>query len=388
MQHLLSPQRINCWCTYLVLVLVNIAYCPGIIHTPYYKLIMAIIISAIAISISVNLKGNLNFALSLYLYYGAFALLLCGVTFLFSDIFIFNATLNIFLTITCFLLGYCSREHSKDFILKCLKIYTVSALFLGLYSVYTNLGGFIITEQYVFKLKNSSGVLLGTAIVLSIFIIDSAKNKLQTLIWNFITLLLCACLLTFRCRTAIVAIAIFCIVYAYKKRILHNILKKPLTVLLCIILISTLFYFDIIPYNFIYDSLFANTDTSSLDSISSGRLSHYDLALQVFFNDPIFGSTSQNVHLPSIDNFVINILGRYGLNGALLMFPPYILAWIVCLHGIVRQPVQNSYPFFSLLIICLVSFTESPFPFGPGTPVVCAWFLLGWWYKSSKLKVI
>lgn len=343
--------------------------------------------TAIIISITLNIKRNFRFAASLYIYYGTFAILFCGIVFLFSGIFVFNVTFNIFLTITCFLLGYCNPENNKDFIIRCMKIYTISALFLGLYSVYTNLGGFIISEQYAFKLKNSSGVLLGTAIILCIFIISSLpKRKSQLLIWIAIALLLFACLLTFRCRTAIIAVTITYLIFAYRKRILHNLLKKPLTLIFGTIIIILMLSFNLIPIDYIYASLFANTDTSSIDSITSGRIGYYNMALQIFYNDPIFGNSSQNLYLPSIDNFIINILGRYGINGAILIFPPYILAWIICLHGLLRSPIQDSYPFFALLIICLTSFTESPFPFGPGTPIICAWFLLGWWYKSSKLN--
>ena len=156
--------------------------------------------------------------------------------------------------------------------------------------------------------------------------------------------------------------------------------------LLCVVAVFMLFYFDFAPIDFVYDALFANTDTSSLNSITSGRLTHYDKALQIFSNDPIFGSSSQNINLPSIDNFAINILGRYGIIGALLMFPPYLFTLIICIYGIIYQPIERAYPFFAILIIFLTSFTESPFPFGPGTPVICAWFLLGWWYKVSKIR--
>lgn len=387
MTSIFSRQTISRWCTYIVLVLVNIAYCPGIILTTNYSIIIAVIVMAIVISISLNIKEDFIFAVSLYLYYGTFAMLLCCIVFLFSDVFLLNATSNIFLTITCFLFGYCNYDYDKEFITKCMKIYAVSALLLGLYSVSTNLGGFVITEQYAFKLKNSSGVLLGTAIILCVFILTATKHKAQTIFWTIVVLLLSACLLTFRCRTAIIAVMISFFIIAYRSNLLLGILQRPLMLLSCLVIVVILFYLNLIPLNFIYDSLFANTDTSNLDSISSGRLTHFDRALQVFYNDPILGSSSQNIHLHSIDNFIINILGRYGIIGGLLMFPPYILAVVICIHGIRHNSFQELYPFFALLIIMLTSFTESPFPFGPGTPVICAWFLLGWWFKASTLGI-
>ena len=86
---------------------------------------------AIVLSLVLNLKRDLFLAISLYLCYGVFALLLCSIVFIFSGVFIFNVSSNIFLTITCFLLGYCCEEHSENFIRRCMKIYVLAALFLG-----------------------------------------------------------------------------------------------------------------------------------------------------------------------------------------------------------------------------------------------------------------
>lgn len=386
MESVCSQQMISNWCTYIVLILVNIAYCPGIILTSNYNIVMAIIMTAIAVSIAINIKEDITFAASLYLYYSVFALLLCSIVFLFSDVFLFNATINIYLTITCFLFGYCNNEYNEDFIIKCMKFYILSALFLGLYSVSTNLGGFVIAEQYAFSLKNSSGVLLGTAIVLNIFVLFTAKTKVQYIFWTTVVILLSACLLTFRCRTSIIAVCIAFLIIEYKRNMLLRLLQRPLILLFCVTIAILLYVSGTIPVDFIYDALFANTDTSDLNSITSGRLTHFDRALKVFYNDPILGSSSQKINLPSIDNFIINVLGRYGIIGALLMFPPYIFAFVICAYGIIYKSAHESYPFFALLLLLFTSFTECPFPFGPGTPVICAWFLLGWTYKASQLK--
>lgn len=386
MSSIFSQRTISHWCTYLVLILVNISYCPGIILTTNYKIIMAFIMMAIIVSISINIKDDIIFAASLYLYYGVFALLLCSIVFLFSNVFLFSTTINIYLTITCFLFGYCNNDYNENFINKCMIVYILSALFLGLYSVYTNIGAFEITEQYAFSLKNSSGVLLGTAIILTIFVILSAKTKAQYIFFATVAVLLCACLLTFRCRTSIIAVCIASIVFIYKKNMLLELLQRPFILLSFVAIVICLYVLGAIPIDYIYDALFSNTDTSDLDSVTSGRLTIFKRALNVFYNDPLLGSSSQNINLPSIDNYIINVLGRCGIIGALLMFPPYIFTFILCAYGILNKSADELYPYFSLLIILLTSFTECPFPFGPGTPVICAWFLLGWSYKASQLK--
>lgn len=387
MRSVFSLERLSSICVYIVLILVNVSYCPGIILTPNYKIVMAVIMTAIGISLALNLFKDLMYAISLYIYYGVFALTVCCITFLFYDVFIFSATSNIFLTITCFLLGYSCYDHSPGFIEKCMRVYALSALFLGMYSVFINLGGFIISEQYAFSVKNSSGVLLGTAIILCAFILNSTEKKIETRIWIMIMVLLSACLLTFRCRTSILSVFLSLIYYLHRRRVLVTLLQKnPLTMLSVVGLLAIAWLLDLLPFEFIYDSLFANKDTSSLDSVMSGRLSTYDKGMKVFSESPILGNALLRRHLPPIDNFIISNLSYNGIIGAILMFPPYIFTWAICLKGMLKRSATDLYPFLALFLICITSFTEGSYPFGPGTPVVCAWFLLGWIYKSSLLR--
>lgn len=386
MENLLLFKKLNNLCIYLILILVNISYCPGIILTPYYKLTIAIIMAAIVLSLVLNLKRDLFFAVSLYLYYGVFALLICSIVFIFSGVFIFNVSNNIFLTITCFLLGYCCKEHNENFIRKCMKIYILSALFLGVYSVYENLGGFIISSQYAFAVKNSSGVLLGTAIILCVFMINQTYRKLNLILWTIVFLLLCVCLLTFRCRTAIISVFFAILYFLYKKNLLIVILQNPLVLLFLCIVLFIVNILGLFPIDFIYDSLFANKDINSVDSITSGRLSTYEVGLQTFLESPFLGNALLNKQLPPVDNFIIGHLTFYGIIGAILVFPPYIYTWFICLKGMVKEASNNLYPFLCLFLLCMTSFTEGPYPFGPGTPVVCGWFLIGWFFKKNKLS--
>ena len=390
MKLIFSPQFISRWCIYIVLVLVNIAYCPGIILTPNYKIVMALIMGAIIISLSLTIYKEWHFALSLYLYYGTYALLISSIAFIFSGIFIFQASQNIYIAISCFLLGYCVTNQSEDFIYKCMKLYVLAALFLGLYSVYINLGSFIIADTYAFSVKNSSGVLLGTAIIINAFILlkaNNISNKLLKIIWSIALILLIICLLTFRCRTAIVSVTLALLFLLYRLKAVKQIIQRPLFMLVITIAMVLVFYLDIIPIDFIYNSLFSNKNINNLDSITSGRLSTYDIGLDIFSRSPIFGNAALGYKLPPIDNFIIVNLTYYGIIGALLVFPPYVYVWYKCLRGLFNNNPSNLYPFLTLFIICMSSFTEGPYPFGPGTPVMCAWFLVGYWTKNNRYYV-
>lgn len=390
MKLIITSQFISRWCIYVVLVLVNIAYCPGIILTPNYKIVMALIMGAIIISLSLTIYKEWHFVLSLYLYYGTYALLISSIAFIFSGIFIFQASQNIYIAISCFLLGYCVTNQSEDFIYRCMKFYVLAALFLGLYSIYINLGSFTITDTYAFSVKNSSGVLLGTGVILNTFLLQetsTTNNRFSIIIWSITLILLITCLLTFRCRTAIISVTLSLLYLLYRLKVMRKIIQRPVFLLAIIIGLIVTFYFNFTPWEYIYDSLFSNKDTSNLNGITSGRLSTYKIGLDVFSQNLILGNAALGHKLPPIDNFIIGNLTYYGIIGALLMFPPYVYVWYMCMRGLFKNAPSNLYPFLSLFIICMSSFTEGPYPFGPGTPVMCAWFLLGYWTKNNRYCV-
>lgn len=376
-------RRLGNICIYIVLILVNISYCPGIILTSNYNIMIAIITFAMVLNLVLNLGKDWFYGISMYIYYGLFSLIICSIVFLFNDVFIFQDTFNIYLSITCFLTGYCAFNHELYFIDRCKKIFVLSSLFLGLYSVINNLGAFTITEQYAFSIKNSSGVLLASGIIICMFIINKSSKFIHHIFWGAIMVLLCLCLLTFRSRAAIISVLISMIIYLYKRKVLLSVLKNPFVLILFSILLLLIYIFDIIHIDYIYDSLFANKDVSSLDSVTSGRLSTYKKGLQVFNECPLLGNALLNKHLPPIDNFIISQLSHFGMMGLLLLLPAYLFVWYICIFGIIKSRIDDLLPYLLLFIICMISFTEGPFPFGPGSAVFCAWFMYGWWKKRA-----
>lgn len=376
-------RRLGNVCIYIVLILVNISYIPGVILTSNYNIIIAFIMFAMALNLIMNIGNDWFYGISMYIYYGLFALIICSIIFLFNDVFIFQDTYNIYISITCFLTGYCALNHEMYFIERCKKIFVLSSLFLGLYSVYNNLGAFKITEQYAFAIKNSSGVLLASGIVICMFIINKSSKFIQYFIWGAIIILLCLCLLTFRSRAAILSVFVSMMIFLYKSKLLLSIIKNPFVLTLFSSLLLLIYIFDIIVIDYIYNSLFTNTNISSLNSVTSGRLRTYEIGLQVFNQCPLLGNALLNKHLPVIDNFIIYQLSNYGMMGLLLLLPAYLFVWYICISGIIKSKIEDLLPYLLLLILCMISFTESPFPFGPGSSVFCAWFMYGWWKKRS-----
>lgn len=374
---------ISRWSIYLVLILVNISYCPGIILTPNYKNIVLIVTFLVGLNIGLNIKSCFNFAFKSLFFYALAALLYCSIIYLIFGIFLFQNTNNIFLAFICFLFGYSTPIRNKEFIYGCMTVFSVAALFLGLYSIFTNLGSFVISEQYAFQVKNSSGVLLESAIISCAFIINQTDNR-ANFIWIGIMVLLFVCLLTFRCRTGIIAVICALTYFLYKSEILSKVIRNPFWGILSIIIIA-LILTETIQFDYLYDSLFANKDVNSIDDITSGRLSTYEQGLRVFYENELLGNSILNYNLPPIDNFVISNLVYYGLLGSLLVIPIYIYIWSITVIGMIKNKGESLLPFLLMFILCITSFTEGPYPFGPGTPVIFGWFILGWYYKNREV---
>lgn len=374
---------ISRWSIYLVLILVNISYCPGIILTPNYKNIVLIVIFLVGLNIGLNIKSCFNFAFKPLFFYALAALLYCSIIYLIFGIFLFQNTNNIFLAFICFLLGYSTPIRNKEFIYGCMKVFSVAALFLGLYSIFTNLGSFVISEQYAFQVKNSSGVLLESAIISCAFIINQTDNRAKFL-WIGIMVLLFVCLLTFRCRTGIIAVICALTYFLYKSEILSKVIRNPFWGIFPLIIVA-LILTETIQFDYLYDSLFANKDVNSIDDITSGRLSTYEQGLRVFYENELLGNSILNYNLPPIDNFVISNLVYYGLLGSLLVIPIYIYIWYITVIGMIKNKGESLLPFLIMFILCITSFTEGPYPFGPGTPVIFGWFILGWYYENREV---
>jgi membrane protein len=298
----------------------------------------------------------------------------------------FQQSFNFYLCIICFSLGYFAPNCDRSKIKTILAIYCFSSLSMGLYSVLRNVGSFLITDEYAVLLKNSSGVLVATGSIIAFYLSLQTKGK-SVFFWLIVALLNFLCLLVFRARSAILATIIVYLIMAIKTlRAPDNIYSRRY-VLGLIIIIVALSIIDILPMGFIYDALLQNKDTSDVESLSSGRTVMFDRAMYYFYRDPIAGLLSTNDKLQSVDNFVVNQLGRYGLIGMITNIPIYIFVWIVVIRGIIKSSVSNGLQYFALLILCIVSLTESPFPFGPGTPCVCAYVLWGIALNQSQNSV-
>lgn len=379
-----SLAKLNHLLIYLILILVNVAYLPQIVESSYYSIVTTVITGLVVSCVLFNFFRYSGVIFTLIVPYVSVCLLVSSIVFFIYDEFIFTAVLNVILSIICFIVGYTVRNPSEDLINKCINLFIFSAIFMGLFSVYHILGRFEISIGYAFLAKNSSGVLLGTAAVLSLYKLIVSRTLNYKLIYSISFFVSLVCLITFRCRSAMVALILIICVVMYKNRhSIFKILRNPMAFLSVLALFFCIFYFNIISFDYIYSSFFENKDVSDLNSVSSGRLDLYQIGLSSFYKDFVFGNISIGASLPTLDNYIINVLSRYGFVGGLLLFPIYFYLWVICFRGLKRVPFNKVYPFVCLLLLLIVSLFESTYPFGPGTPVICAFYLLGIHFKNN-----
>lgn len=293
----------------------------------------------------------------------------------FYDYFYFSTSINFYLSFFIFSIGYTIKGATKSRILKLMAFFSLSACAMGLYSVLKNVGTFQVLDIYAILLKNSSGVILTLGILFSITIAVNTSPKTYSLFWCIVSLILFASLLTFRARSATIGIlsvgAIVCC------KVVLSRSSRKIIVLSILGIIYLLVSYGIISLDMLFDSLTSNKDITNAEDFSSGRTVMFDIALQYFNRDPIAGAMSTTDSIRSIDNAIINILGRYGFIGLLTQGIPYFYVWFITLKNIVIKSTSQAIPYYALLILCIVSLTEAPFPFGPGTACMGAYLILG-----------
>ena len=133
--------------------------------------------------------------------------------------------------------------------------FSILTLFVGLMQILTNLGGFVILDQYLTDNKNALGVMLSTSAVIFLFLgTRNTNNKLSRIIWLGLLLTTFVVLLTIRARTSTLTTIILVLYFFYLR-----ISQKHLIIYLIFaffFLISFLLFSPDFILDYIYNSFF------------------------------------------------------------------------------------------------------------------------------------
>lgn len=237
----------------------------------------------------------------------------------------------------------------------------IFAIYIGDFRTWFN------AKTYIYEQKNSAAQIIGCTIIISAFLIKSSRkwlNVIRYLILVFMFLIIVA----MQSRAAIISLIVTAIVYYFI--VLRGKKRVFITILLFAVLLMALNSELLLKY-VVKAFIFNSRQTKNLDNFTSGRLSHFVNAWELFKEHPIIGTGHNRV-----DNLYLCVLSDVGLVG----FIPVIVLWITRIIKNVIFYFRYRTP-FAVCVLCLTvfylceSFAEAYPPFGPGVCAFMFWLI-------------
>jgi hypothetical protein len=255
-------------------------------------------------------------------------------------------------------------------------------LYVGLMQVFTNVGGFVILDQYHTDNKNSLGVMLSTGAIIFLFMALNSQGKpIVKVIFYVLAVLTFVVLLTIRARAASVTTILMLLYVLYehfkgKNFILYLGVGLVLLVIVYLVLPSA-------SKEFVYNSFFQNYEGSD---VTGGRAERNRAALEVLAYSPLLGNLKQNVTVGWVHNYPLNKMFEYGL---VFAFPILLLYLYLLFHSAVKTIRSDNHNtcnigYYLLIIPFIISMVEPTFPFGPGTATVFNFIMFGMALKYAE----
>lgn len=248
-------------------------------------------------------------------------------------------------------------------------------LFVGLMQVFTNVGGFVILDQYETDNKNSLGVMLVSGCFAFLVLgMNSNSKRIVRLLWFALAVLSMVVLLTIRARAATLTGGMMFLYVLYerykgKNFFIYFLLAVFVAVIVYLVLPSSV-------KDFIYNSFFQNYEEGD---ITSGRSERNAAVLDFLSYHLLLGNLNQNTQIGWIHNYPLNRTFEFGL---VFVFPILLLYLFIMGKAIVKTIQSDNHNNFNigyylLLIPFVISMAEPTFPFGPGTATVFNFITFG-----------
>lgn len=285
-----------------------------------------------------------------------------------------------------FILGFQIKLSEKEVMYYSL-LYSIFIFITGFSQVMTNIGAFVIMEQYMVSAKNNVACMIAIGIVLSFYWSISNINKLYRIVFGSLVVVLYVIIFTIRGRAGTLASVISCLILTFHYILKNNVntTKVFIRIILCLLLlIVMLAYLGKLTMigEFIYDSLFM----SYSGDITSGRGERNMDSLNLIFDNLFFGRIGKDINVEWVHNYVLRIFSDYGIIvGGLLSIPYFFLLGKI--YKNIKCSTQITLPLLGniiLLIPFVMSMFEPTYPYSPGSVVLFPFFLYGVSYQSRK----
>lgn len=257
--------------------------------------------------------------------------------------------------------------------------YAIATIFVMLLvTLYYN-KGFSISGTYTIPGKNYNGVSLSNAVLILLALAIKQKNLVKQGLFILLALFGVFLLLVIRNRSSLVGLALLAVIASvYILFSKHYVIRRYLLVfgfigLLAIVAIPQI-------RDFIFKSLLADKNLTSLNSISANRITQYIDAWSSFLKYPLFGTSFRPEIIPfDPHNYIFYILYNYGIIIGIPFILLYVSLYVLLLSIILKK--ENS--LISILVVMLlfvnlfVSNVEYTYPYGPGTAQIIMWVFIG-----------
>lgn len=295
---------------------------------------------------------------------------------------------NIMIPSLALVIGYSSSMSSERFILL-FKFYGVLLLIVSVDLIVNNIGGLQITDDYKIVSKNALGAMIASYIVGVLpLLFQTSIRKYERVVFSCLLFVFFLSLLTIRARASTMTVVFSMLIFVYvlyrngrkEQPKLARKMKRLFLIALGGILLSVSTLEVVQQY--IYDSLFQNVESD----VTTGRMERNAVAISFIENNLFMGRLVNQENFAWIHNYALRVLAEYGLWGGLVYIYIYLYVIVEVLRSVMSRGLFNlqSIGGFVMLPPIMLSFVEPLFPYGPGTSVFFAYFVLGYSFKQHE----
>lgn len=293
---------------------------------------------------------------------------------LFGRRIMLNDIRSILICLIAIMIGWQMDLDKKRFYIMLL-VFASLTLFVGLMQVVTNVGGFVILDQYQADNKNSLGVMLVTSGIIYLVLALNAKSKRIVQIGLFaLVVFALVILLTIRARAATLTIGIVLLYIFYERFKGKNFVFYLLIGVFVVVMI-----FLFMPESIKQYVLASFTQNYEGGDITAGRASRNRDALAYLSQHIWLGNIRREIDIPQIHNYPLNRTFEFGIVFAFPILLLYLYLLINTTVKTIKSDNRNTQNigYYLLLIPFIISMAEPTFPFGPGTATVFNFITFG-----------
>lgn len=292
---------------------------------------------------------------------------------------------GVILAFVFFLIGY-GQTWSRNQFAWIIIIYAVSVAIATGMQIVTNIGGFVIIDQYIDYGKNTLGVMTASAAI-SCLILAVEQDKKFRILGCILFFVLLFFTITIRARAAYLVIflmALFCL-YSFSKNGVLKINKKKtfilavLGVAVCCIVFPKIF---IKIGDYIFDSFTQNRGAD----LTSDRSRRNGVALKLILQNPFLGNIAMKQRIDLVHNYLLRVVSSYGFVFAFPFVGLYFFLLKVIFKGVRNNHIsENSMGYYVLIVPWIISLAEPTFPYSPGTGTILPFLLFGMAIRNDQM---